>query len=1139
MYPISAENKERFLSGQRQVARLTVSMNKYEPYKVEVFSTQLSVEGENIFTRENETDGKHLNSSGGYTNNTGFAVSDYLEIEPQKRYVIVGGEHATATAVYHAWYDENETFIRSEQWNQEFFISPSNAKYLRVSYRTASAPTSVHIEVGIVPHGTVDVATGVLSVDYANISDLSYYNYVVQSDALNFIFRTYPLSNMKQPETASERLEGIASSGYRISLTTGVNNSFTPYSMLRNSNRLYFRNDDYAGDVSAFQSSMSGIQAIYELENPCVYQLTSAQVTTLLNENNIWADSGDISVTYRTTAGTQKTESGSLVHITDGANNIPVTSLPANIKYTQDLNGYDYPWVGGGGKNKAELTTNTDAQYMDVDVYEADDIEVTNISSGSKFGASFLFNAVSGTSYTFSVSEYTENGANVNVKLYLYSDRLWGNRIIQFNIPSNTHYYTWQSTYTGQILVGIYVPANVLSKCKNFQIEQGSSATTYAPYENICPIEGWEEVKVTRTGKNLIRNIFYFDSTYLKVFLGDESESSFPVYLGEGQYTMDFKVMPISGLYLKTRGEFDERDTTIRYVGSLSNRITFNITKSQHYRFWLESDFLPVDPVWFDGDTVELVSGTLPNDIEIEEDKIIDGGLSVNRYCTTSKSAMIGSCVASEMDVILNNESGEFNDVNFIGKDIKVEVGTLNQWGGRELFPLGIFQVDESPKKLEHISLTTLDRMMLLEKNIEPEKLSFPTTVIDLYNTICNECGVTKVTTTLFNGNYVIEAYPDNVQTYRDLLSCICEISGTCAFFDWNGELRLEWFSQDAPTIELTTANRTNSDLAEESVQITGVEVKAGESTYLAGTDEYTLSVAQNPLVTHDEQELADSLYQHLGWLAYRPFTATVLPMPYIYPMDMATFTDRNGNQYLVAITDWTFRLNRNTELRGRGESSQQASFKKKYGIGENGADLDEALGILRETIIKNAEIINQQMETIERTLHGEYEALSSEFGSYRNETDAKITANAEGITQAYTNIEEIDSKYGVAITDTNEAIVQVADGAVATNTKFREVTEAYIKSGKLYYEGATPVYGVAVGQLTYETVGGEQLIKRSGVYSVFTSEELAFYIDDVKVAYMKNKKLYINEAEFVSAIKVGRYKLEDGSSGFTIKYGG
>lgn len=1014
MYPISEENKERFLSGQRQVARLTVSMNKYEPYKAEVFSTQLSVEGTNIFTREGETDGKYLNSSGGYTNNNGWAVSDFLPCEPSKRYVCEGTTFGNLAGSYHGFYDENQTLIEVQNYKQEAFISPPNAKYFRVSYRKDYEYTDIHISVGIIPKGMLDVSTGVLTVDYAYISDLSFpYVFTVQSDALPYIFRTYPLAGMKNPTTSAGRLEGIVSSGYRISLTTGISNSMTPYSMVRNGGRLYFRNDDYAGNTTSFTESMSGIQVIYELENPCVYQLTPEEVTTLLNENNIWADSGDVSVTYRTTAGTQKTESGSLVHITDGANNIPVISLTADVNYTQDLHGYDYPWVSGGAPN-----------------------------------------------------------------------------------PS-------------------------------------------APETNICPIVGREEVKVTRAGKNLIRNIFYFDSTYLKVFLGDESESSFPVYLGEGQYTMDFKVMPISGLYLKTRGEFDETDTTIHYVGSLSKRITFNITKSQHYRFWLESDFLPVDPVGFDGDTVELVSGTLPNDIEIEEDKIIEGGLSVNRYCTTGKSAMIGSCVASEMDVIINNENGEFNDVNFIGKDIKVEVGTLNQWGGRELFPLGIFQVDESPKKLEHISLTTLDRMMLLEKNIEPEKLSFPTTVIDLYNTICNECGVTKVTTTLFNGDYVIEAYPDNVQTYRDLLSCICEISGTCAYFDWNGELRLEWFSQDAPTIELTTANRTNSDLAEESVKITGVEVKAGEGTYLAGTDEYTLSVAQNPLVTHDEQELADSLYQHLGWLAYRPFTATVLPMPYIYPMDMATFTDRNGNQYLVAITDWTFRLNRNTELRGRGESSQQASFKKKYGIGENGADLDEALGILRETIIKNAEIINQQMETIERTLHGEYEALSSEFGSYRNETDAKITANAEGITQAYTNIEEIDSKYGVAITDTNEAIVQVADGAVATNTKFREVTEAYIKSGKLYYEGATPVYGVAVGQLTYEMVGGEQLIKRSGVYSVFTSEELAFYIDDVKVAYMKNKKLYINEAEFVSAIKVGRYKLEDGSSGFTIKYGG
>lgn len=40
------------------------------------------------------------------------------------------------------------------------------------------------------------------------------------------------------------------------------------------------------------------LQLCYELATPQTYQLTPTEVKTLLGENNVWADSGDISVTY-------------------------------------------------------------------------------------------------------------------------------------------------------------------------------------------------------------------------------------------------------------------------------------------------------------------------------------------------------------------------------------------------------------------------------------------------------------------------------------------------------------------------------------------------------------------------------------------------------------------------------------------------------------------------------------------------------------------------------------------------------------------------------------------------------------------------------------------------------------------------
>ena len=1163
MYPISANAKQRFLEGGKQIARLTMERSPYEPYNGEVFSTQLSVEGENIFTREGETENKYLNSNGAEASSNSYCITDYLEVEPLKRYVFDRIDYSVISrSVYHAYYDENKTLIRVSPACQEFHIPPTGTKYVRLSFRKNYAPDSVHIEIGTVYEGTLNVKTGVLTVTHGFINDLSHYNYALASTTYSYIFITDYMSNGRNSQTDSDRNKGFICSGYKASSSTSVSVSFTPYSclfvgtsvVLTGNGRFYFRNDDYTGDATAFRASMAGIQAVYPFDEPCTYQLTPQEVTTLLGKNEIWADSGNISVTYRTTAGTETTKTGAIVSIPDGANNVPVASLSASIEAKQDLHGYSYPWAGGNGKNKFDINF-LEATGITIEGGVASGTAATFHSNfGGNAGGVPISNLPQGQ-LTLSFDVRTDGNSSTSgygiVVRFHYTDNTWTGIIKTNNATEYSHEV--MSSNANKVVDYIYISyssnGSNIWYFKNIQLEVGSSETAYEPYANVCPITGYDAVTVTRTGGNTFNaNNFVLQSgsgltiedanTILMQATSDmENKNEYPLEKG---YARTLKFFSKS---LVSVGMTETWEVYQRVNGVLTS--IAHVEQGSGGRTVVASVSADADAIVFGGwsgtntycelQDIRLDIGTIPANLVITEDKIIEGGLSVNRYCTTGKAVMVGSVVAGEMNVVLNNEDGAFNDVNFIGKDIKVEVGTMDG-DTPDYIPLGYFQVDDSPKKLAHISLTTLDRMMLLEKDIDETKLEFPMTVNNLFSIICNECGVTPASgQTLLNGDYEIEAYPENVQTYRDLLSCIAEISGTCAYFDWNGELRLEWFNP-TPAVELNTHNRTSSDLSEESVIITGVEVKASDGDYLAGNDGFLLTVAQNPLITHDYQSVADSLYNARGNFGYRPFTANTLPMPYLYPLDTATFVDRNGNESVVAITDWTFRLNRNTDLRGRGESTLQASFKKKYGLTEGGVSIDEAIGLLRETIIKNAEIVNQSMEELSRTLHGEYEAISSEFGTYRNETDAKITANAEGITQAYSNIEEIDSKYGAAVTDTNQAVLALGDGAVATNTKFREMTEAYIKSGKLYYEGATPVYGVAVGQLTYETVGGEELVKRKGVYSVFTSEELAFYIDDIKVAYMRNRKLYINEAEFVSAVKIGRFTLEDGTNGFTIK---
>lgn len=50
------------------------------------------------------------------------------------------------------------------------------------------------------------------------------------------------------------------------------------------------------GSVADFKAAMDGVQLVYELATPQTYQLTPTEVDTLLGDNCIWADTGDIIV---------------------------------------------------------------------------------------------------------------------------------------------------------------------------------------------------------------------------------------------------------------------------------------------------------------------------------------------------------------------------------------------------------------------------------------------------------------------------------------------------------------------------------------------------------------------------------------------------------------------------------------------------------------------------------------------------------------------------------------------------------------------------------------------------------------------------------------------------------------------------
>ena len=303
----------------------------------------------------------------------------------------------------------------------------------------------------------------------------------------------------------------------------------------------------------------------------------------------------------------------------------------------------------------------------------------------------------------------------------------------------------------------------------------------------------------------------------------------------------------------------------------------------------------------------------------ITDEDIVQGGLSINRYCASGSSIEIGSAVAAEMSLKLDNFSHTFDDTVFGGAELYVEIGVS---GGTNTYyvPFGYFTVDKTPKITDTIELKALDRMVLFDKIAAPGTLPVPCSLSVLLSHICTVCNVpleTDIITAAYpNANYMVTSDPvGDDTTYRQILAWICELTGTCAYIDWNGRLRLEWYSSTDE--EIGTDIRYSSEIETNDITINGVQITGKDTFYVAGEAGYIINIEGNGLVQGSEETLVNNLYAVLGNFTYTPASASIEPSPHLYPLDMYTFIDRDENEHTAIITDVTFSLNKNTDIKG------------------------------------------------------------------------------------------------------------------------------------------------------------------------------------------------------------------------------
>lgn len=246
-----------------------------------------------------------------------------------------------------------------------------------------------------------------------------------------------------------------------------------------------------------------GATSLDELDDVEITSPTEGQILRR-DANGDWVntDMPDVSVT--------KAVEGNPVEFTDGAN-APLVKCVSAITGSQDLHGYDKPWVGGAGKNKLPLVLS--------------DIKSAN-TGGTWSGNAYTINDVTFTVLTDNYGNVTGINATGNSSststLYInYDASLVGTQVTVNGCPSggspSTYWiqvnglgYDTGSGVTGE-LPGATVQVRVGQNQSAVNITfypmirlSTESDSTFAPYSNICPISGYSEVGIEVRGKNLL-----------------------------------------------------------------------------------------------------------------------------------------------------------------------------------------------------------------------------------------------------------------------------------------------------------------------------------------------------------------------------------------------------------------------------------------------------------------------------------------------------------------------------------------------------------------------------------------------------------------------------------------------------------
>ena len=176
--------------------------------------------------------------------------------------------------------------------------------------------------------------------------------------------------------------------------------------------------------------------------------------------------------------------------------------------------------------------------------------------------------------------------------------------------------------------------------------------------------------------------------------------------------------------------------------------------------------------------------------------------IKIHNELQNNNKRIFGNAPVKYAEIQLIDPNGDTYDL--LDKELKVYMGLTLPDTSVEFVLMGTFTVINQEKDTvnEKVKLTCYDDMILFNQEYTLDTITFPITLGDLAQQICDQVGVTLMTPTFPNSTYTIQGETTAYKpSYRELIIAIGELSITNAYIGRSGGLYIQEYSD---TVEFT-----------------------------------------------------------------------------------------------------------------------------------------------------------------------------------------------------------------------------------------------------------------------------------------------------------------------------------------------